>query len=317
MKIQNIVPVFLFTTLVLAGCQKPATQTEIEVLQNPTSTEETTLEAEDGTTSETEVEGEVVSYDGEYILNTQASTVEWVGKKVGGQHNGTVDVQSGNFTVVNGIGNGEFVLDMTTINTLDLEGAGKERMDGHLKNEDFFHVEAFPTATFVLKDIEVTTQGPVGVVGDLTIKGITNPVAFMAEFSQAGEQTMVMADFSLDRTLWDIRYGSLKFFSDIADSAIDDMMSFSLDLVFVGPLSSLSVADTAKVLSELKLDLSDPKQREKAVRMLREAGDRETMATTKKAEELGIPLQYKTGGGAATLRGFDGDQPNYVQPTNY
>lgn len=278
MKIQNIVPVFLVTTLLLAGCSSPVKVSEVKLPDVvPVSIDEVKegmgdvvtagggvvqgvadaggdavqgvvdvagegLEAVSGLIEGGEDEiapapgvtpdDEVLSYDGEYILDTDASTLNWVGKKVGGQHNGTVDIASGEFVIVDGAGNGSFVLDMATISTLDLSGKSKEGMDSHLKNEDFFSVEAFPIATLVLKDVDVITGGVVDVIGDLTIKGITNSITFPAIFEEIGGEVVVTAEFSLDRTLWGIEYNSASIFSGIADKAIDDMMDFSVSLVF-------------------------------------------------------------------------------------
>lgn len=229
MKIQNIVPVFLFATLFLVGCNKPVEVSENQSEPVVIMTNEEAVDEASAPTPDTLQSEEVVSYDGEYMLNTQSSTVEWSGKKiVGGAHNGTVGVESGSLTIVEGVASGEFVMDMTTIKDAD----GSAGLEGHLKNEDFFDVETHPTATLVLNNVEVVTGGEVEVTGDLTIKGITNPITFTATFSQEGTQTMVASDFMLDRTLWDIRYGSAKFFADIADKAIDDMMGFSLSLTF-------------------------------------------------------------------------------------
>lgn len=228
MKIQNIVPVFLLTTLILAGCQKSVSVSE-ETSEPVVIMTNEEVETSEPAPDDMQNSEEIVSYDGEYMLDTEVSTLGWAGKKIiGGAHNGTVDIESGDFMVVEGVGSGTFVLDMTTIKDAD----GSEGLENHLKNEDFFDVVNHPTATLVLKDVDVVTGGAVEAMGDLTIKGITNPITFTADFSQEGEQTMVATDFSLDRTLWDIRYGSGKFFSDIGDKAIDDMMNFSLALVF-------------------------------------------------------------------------------------
>ena len=258
MKIQNIVPVFLVTTLLLAGCSSPIKVSDVKVpdavpvvleevgdgagsvLDGIVDAGEGSLDAVSGLVDDiipapgVEPDGQAgAEYDGEFALDTSASVLNWVGKKIGGQHNGTVDIASGEFSIVDGVGNGSFVLDMTTISTLDLKGGAKAGMDGHLKNEDFFNVEAYPTATLVLRDVDVLTGGVVDVIGDLTIKGITNEITFPASFIEKEGLVEVNAAFSLDRTLWDIKYNSAKFFSGIADKAIDDMMDFSVSLVFI------------------------------------------------------------------------------------
>ena len=51
-----------------------------------------------------------------------------------------------------------------------------EKVDAHLKAEDFFDVEKFPTLTFKSTSIRYTAGHDYAVTGDLTIRGVTNPV---------------------------------------------------------------------------------------------------------------------------------------------
>ena len=254
MKIQNIVPVFLVTTLLLAGCKAPVKVSEVKLPEVvPVAVEEVvetgeglaegvaeTVEAGIETVSEiieggeiapapgVTPEGEVLSYDGEYTLVAEETVLGWSGKKIGGGYEGVIDVESGSIDIVNGVGNGSFIIDMTSMRIPSNLNAGVMK---HLKNEDFFDVEVHPTASLELKDVDVVTGGAVEVVADLTIKGITNEIRFPATVSEEGDKYVVSADFSIDRTRWDIRYGSGKFFSDLGDKAIDDEIGMSLSLV--------------------------------------------------------------------------------------
>lgn len=161
-------------------------------------------------------------------VDPKASKIEWVGKKVTGQHNGTVNIKSGTVTVDKGaITGGTFEIDMTSIAVLDLEGDSNAKLTGHLKSDDFFGVEKYPTATFVITNVKN------GVVnGNLTIKEKTNPVSFTANMAiSKGALTAKADDVKVDRTLYDVRYGSGKFFENLGDKTIYD--DFILDITLV------------------------------------------------------------------------------------
>lgn len=67
-----------------------------------------------------------------------------------------------------------------------------ERRDGHLKSEDFFHVEKFPTITFKSTKVTPAGKNKYKITGDFTMRGVTKPVTFDAEF--LGSATMGSAD---------------------------------------------------------------------------------------------------------------------------
>jgi polyisoprenoid-binding protein YceI len=117
---------------------------------------------------------------------------------------------------------------MTTINTTDLEGKGKASLDGHLKSDDFFGTEKFPTATLVIKSIGEKAANVYSVTADLTIKGKTEPVKF--ELNVAG--TTASAALKVNRTKYDIKYGSGSFFSDLGDKTISDDFDLNVKLAF-------------------------------------------------------------------------------------
>ena len=108
-------------------------------------------------------------------VDASKSTINWVGKKVTGAHEGTITLKEGTL-IFKGkkLVGGNFTVDMTTINTTDLEGKGKANLDGHLKSDDFFGVEKFPTATLVIKSLGEKGNGVYAVTADLTIKGKQN-----------------------------------------------------------------------------------------------------------------------------------------------
>ena len=162
-------------------------------------------------------------------IKVENSKVIWKGYKVTGSHQGTIALQSGNLTFeADKLIGGEFVINMTTITNTDLEGDYKGKLEGHLKSDDFFGVTTFPTATLVFKDVKSTGKNSYAVTGDLTIKGITNPVSF--DISIYGSKAT--ASVKIDRTKFDVRYGSTSFFDNLKDKAIYDEFDLVTDLEF-------------------------------------------------------------------------------------
>jgi polyisoprenoid-binding protein YceI len=163
-------------------------------------------------------------------VDAAKSTISWVGKKVTGQHEGTVNLKEGNL-IFKGkkVVGGNFTVDMTTITTTDLKaGQGREKLDGHLKSEDFFGTEKFQTATLVFKSIGEKSPGVYSVTADLTIKGVTNSV----NFELAASANAATAKLNIDRTKFGIKYGSKSLADTIADRAINDEFELSVALKF-------------------------------------------------------------------------------------
>lgn len=169
----------------------------------------------------------------EVKVDTNSSQIAWVGKKVTGQHNGTVNIKDGALEMENGeVTGGSFLIDMTTIDVLDLEGEYKGKLMGHLRSDDFFSVEKYPTAEFVITSIDKSeaTDATHFVAGDLTIKGITNKVTFPANVTVKDGKANAKASFALDRTKWQIRYGSGSFFDGLGDKMIYDDFELTVNL---------------------------------------------------------------------------------------
>ena len=117
---------------------------------------------------------------------------------------------------------------MTTLTATDLTGEYKDKLDGHLKADDFFGTEKFPTATLVFKKITPKTAGLYVITADLTIKGITKPVTFdLTVGKNAATTTLVV-----NRTSYDIKYGSKSFFDSLGDKAISDEFELKVSLKF-------------------------------------------------------------------------------------
>ena len=158
-------------------------------------------------------------------INAANSQIVWNASKVTGTHTGTIQLSKGSLEFKNSkLSGGEFVIDMTTINTTDLEGEWKQKLDGHLKSDDFFGVEKFETASLKITAAKSTGKDSYNVTGDITIKGITQSVSFPATVTS----DMATAKITLDRTKFNVRYGSNSFFDNLGDKAIHD--EFTLDI---------------------------------------------------------------------------------------
>ncbi|MFZ4785947.1 MAG: YceI family protein [Flavobacteriales bacterium] len=170
--------------------------------------------------------------DGAYTVSAASSSMKWFGKKVTGQHNGVVNVKSGNVELAGGsIKTGVIVIDMTSIVDSDLSGEGKTELEGHLKSDDFFGSSKFPEATFKFKSATAINKHQFDVVGDLTIKGITKEVKANAIVVPNGDKGLnVSGSISVDRTQYGIKYGSGQFFTDLGDKMIDDVFLVTFDL---------------------------------------------------------------------------------------
>lgn len=173
--------------------------------------------------------------DATYNLDIEATKLEWTGKKVGGQHNGTVNFVSGNLVVANGVlTGGEFTVDMSSIVCLDIpaDDESNGKLVGHLKSADFFAVDSFPQAKMMITRVESIEGNSYKVTADLTIKNITNEVNFVTRVMQMGDEVlMAEASFNVDRTKYGIKFKSKSFFSEFADNFINDDMYFNVRLI--------------------------------------------------------------------------------------
>ena len=151
----------------------------------------------------------VITADNIYNIETAQSQITWTGREVStSSHYGTLDFVSGNFEISNGsIVNGEFIVDMTSINNQDMEGDSKARLEGHLKSDDFFSVESYPTAAISINSSELISDGKWNVSADLSIKGFTHPVNFEMISSEDGWS----ANLVFDRSKYDVRFRSGSF----------------------------------------------------------------------------------------------------------
>lgn len=222
MKTQYVLSFLAFVSIfLLAGCGKQKIDDGGLVAPVPV-VEEVVVPAKDASV-------EVVNAT--YAIDLDNSSLEWVGKAVGKSHNGTVNIISGEVELKDSqVVSGLFEIDMTTIKTLDLQGTAAQGLDSHLKNEDFFAVDEYPLSTLSVRNMALN-GGAGQITADLTIKGITNEIVFPFTYVMEGDNLEVQADLLLDRTLWDVRYGSGKFFQDLGDKVISDDMEISLNIL--------------------------------------------------------------------------------------
>jgi polyisoprenoid-binding protein YceI len=166
------------------------------------------------------------------------SKINWLGKKVTGQHNGTIKVSGGEVLVDNGkVTGGKVEIDMKTIANEDLKDEeSNKKLVGHLSSPDFFDVAKFPNSKIEITKVEAlndATKPNVNstVTGNLTMKDVTKSITFPAEIKIENGVLTVKADFDIDRTDWNIKYGSGKFFDNLGDKVINDKFNLNLTIV--------------------------------------------------------------------------------------
>jgi len=162
-------------------------------------------------------------------VDLSASTVSWTGKKLTGQHTGTIALKSAELVIGNGeITSGMFEIDMTSIKSTDLPDGKAQKLEGHLKSDDFFGITKFPTASLKITSSSKASEANMhNVVADLTIKGITHSIEFVTEV--VGNKAS--AAITIDRSKFDVRYGSGSFFDGLGDKAIYDNFDLIIELV--------------------------------------------------------------------------------------
>ena len=168
-----------------------------------------------------------------FVVDTKASSIEWVAGKVGGSHKGTIQLASGSLAFVGkSLKSGSFGIDMNTIAISDLKGNSNQNLLNHLKSDDFFSVAKNPASTFEITKVSPAGTDRVNITGDLTIKGIKNEISFPASVKRVKNTVAAVAKgVKVDRTKYDIKYRSKNFFGDIGDKAIDDEFELSINLV--------------------------------------------------------------------------------------
>ena len=183
-----------------------------------------------------EASGEAVSY----TVDKGNSKIDWIGSKPTGKHTGTINLSDGTVSIKdNVLDSGKFTIDMNTITVTDLKaGDGKEDLEGHLKGtggkeedfDHFFNVKKYPQSTFEITKA-VTENGKTSVEGNLTMKGITKNVKFPATVTVDGNTVTLVSDpFTINRTLWNVNYGSKSVFDNLGDKFINDDIELKVSI---------------------------------------------------------------------------------------
>ncbi len=144
-------------------------------------------------------------------IDLKKSNIEWIGQKVGGEHFGIIKLKSGEITLSkeNKIIGGEFIVDMSSIECTDLSGKGKQSLESHLKDEDFFYVNKYPTSK-----LTITSSDEKKIYGIITIKGHSEPIEFDYKLQSRGGQYIIFSEIKINRTKFDINYKSKTIFPD-------------------------------------------------------------------------------------------------------
>lgn len=167
-----------------------------------------------------------------YKVDVAGSAVKWTAYKVGGKHFGKISLKSGSIEMSKTkLTKASFEVDMTTLTVEDISGEWADKLKGHLLSDDFFSVEKHKTAKFVSTKIVPNGKGGFSVTGDLTIKGISKPITFDAVVKNEGGKITGTSAIKVDRTNYDIKYRSGKFFQDLGDKAIYDEFDLEVSLV--------------------------------------------------------------------------------------
>lgn len=206
-------------SLLGASCNQSKTVTEAEASpqENTRSSNTSITETMESTT---------------YQVNTSKTTLQWEASKVTGKHHGYINIKEGSVDVADSqIIGGKFIIDFASISIVDLTDEKMNKMlSDHLRSDDFFSVDSYPEGSFTITSVEPGEGSISNITGDLVIKGISQPITFPAEISMEGDELLAKATIELDRTRWDIKFRSGKFFSGLGDSLIHDTFNLVLDL---------------------------------------------------------------------------------------
>ena len=167
-----------------------------------------------------------------FSVNNEKSTIYWLGKKITGEHSGYINIVKGKMLIDNNqIIDGNFVIDMNSMICTDIEDASmNKKLLEHLKSDDFFSTEKYPNSTLEIISSTIFSNNKSKVTGRLTIKGKTEPIVFEV----LRNNNNYKAELNIDRSKYDVRYGSTSFFDSLGNRAIDDIFTLKIDL-FVNP----------------------------------------------------------------------------------
>lgn len=189
--------------------------------------------AKEAETSDAEAAAKAEATAVKYVADTEASTIEWKGFKPTGTHTGTIKLDSGVLKVSNGsVESGSFLVNMGSITVLDIpaDDENNAKLTGHLKSDDFFDVEKHPNAAFEVTGVS-EVDGKTMLSGNLTLKDVKNNITFPVSVSENGDTlTLTSETFTIDRSKWNVKYGSKSFFDNLGDKFINDDIELKVNL---------------------------------------------------------------------------------------
>lgn len=230
--------VLLFALVACGGTETPTPQADPTEVIAPTEAVTAPTEAPTAEAAPTE---EAATEGGEaatYTVDTEASTLEWYGERpLGSTENGIVQIAEGQLTLMGTeLVDGSIVIDMTTIEPTSKTGDMLGMLTGHLKSDDFFAVETYPTATLVIKSAEPTdVENQYRVTADLTIKATTDEIQFLTDVVVGDGTLAATAEIIVDRSIYDVQFGSGSFFDNLGDDLISDEMRMTVSLETAAP----------------------------------------------------------------------------------
>jgi polyisoprenoid-binding protein YceI len=169
-----------------------------------------------------------------YKVDAKSSSLNWNGKKVGGEHSGTIQLKEGTIKL-NGskLVGGSFIADLNTLVCTDIEDKTYNgKLIGHLRSDDFFSVDKFPSAKYVVTKVVPKSGNVYDVTGDLTIKGITKSVTVPVTVKTTSKGAEATGTLVVDRSKFDIKYNSKSFFdvNTLGDKLINDDFTIAFKL---------------------------------------------------------------------------------------
>lgn len=178
------------------------------------------------------------SQTGIFKIDPERSIVRWIGRNLLNQHNGTIPLKNATIALdKDRLISGSASLDMNRITCDDIEDAPISQMlIDHLRTDDFFLVDTYPTADFDLISVTPIESAPSGspnynVSGTFTLRGKTQPPHFPATLGVNNEVIAFQAQFDFDRVLWGSKYGSGKIYEALGKHVVNDRISISFQLI--------------------------------------------------------------------------------------
>lgn len=168
-----------------------------------------------------------------FKVNNENSVVEWIGRKVTGAHNGTIEVKEGTLTFENNmLSSGKFVINTRSIKILDIDDSETNaQFANHLASDDFFNSDQFPDAVFEIRHTEPGDNNFHHVKGDLTIKGITHSIDTTLQIVKTDSVAVLDTKIVIDRTKFNIKFRSSNFFTNLGDTLIYNNFDLNIHLV--------------------------------------------------------------------------------------